>query len=130
MISYSAVSPEPSQTIWPLLAEPARWRRWAPHLLRTAGLGEPEVQAGRRGVVILAPGVLVPVRIVGKVPGQEWSWTVGPVRLRHAVMAKAEHGSVVRVEVVAPRPLEVAIRATYGPLIRVFLANLVRVAGR
>jgi hypothetical protein len=62
VISYLARRPGPPQSLWPWVAEPGRWRRWAPHLLATRGL-------------------------------------------------------------------ETMVRLIYGPLIRLFLANLVRVAG-
>jgi len=75
------------------------------------------------------PGLLVPVRVLDKVPGRSWSWSVGPLRLGHAVKPAAGGGSEVRVEVRGPLLLEVLVGATYGPIIRLLLANPVRVAG-
>ena len=129
VIAYTAVSSAPAEDVWPLLAEPARWRRWAPHLREAVGLGSPEVEPGRRGAVIAVPGLLVPVRVLDKMPGRSWSWSVGPLRLGHAVRPAAGDGSEVRVEVRGPLLLEVLVGATYGPIIRLLLANLARVAG-
>ena len=130
VIAYTAVSSAPAEDVWPLLAQPARWRRWVPHLREAVGLGRPEVEPGRRGLVIAAPGLLVPVRVLDKVPGRCWTCSVGPLRLGHAVTPAKGGGREVRVELRGPLWLEVLVGATYGPLIRLLLANLVRVAGR
>src|SRR5829696_215326 len=54
MLRYEAESSAPPRVVWPLLAEPARWHEWAPHVRGAIRLGAPEVVAGRRGFVRLA----------------------------------------------------------------------------
>ena len=77
-----------------------------------------------------APGLVIPVQILTKSPGREWTWRAGPVRIGHEVIPRSSGGSEVRVKVSAPPVLEQIVGLTYGPFIRLLLANLVRVAGR
>jgi hypothetical protein len=114
---------------WPLLAEPARWSAWAPHIRGAVGLGTPEVQAGRLGVVIVAFIAPVPVRVADKVDGRSWDWLTGPVRIRHQVEPDPE-GCLLSIAVWAPAPLESVIGVTYGPLMRWVLRRLAVVAAR
>jgi carbon monoxide dehydrogenase subunit G len=129
VLAFTATCDAPPETVWKLIAEPAQWHRWAPHVRGAKGLGDPEVQRGLRGTVRLAPAVPLPVSIVAKRAGRYWDWRVGPVEIRHAVSPRGD-GSEVRVEVRGPTPLEITIGATYGPLIRLLVANLARVAAR
>src|SRR4051812_39138353 len=109
---------------WPLLAQPARWHEWAPHVRGAWGLGEPEVEVGRRGVVRLAGVVPVQASTVAKDPNNSWTWRVGgAVTMEHRV----EPGAVV-VTLEAPGPLENALGAAYGPVIRLMLRRLSRTA--
>lgn len=85
------------------------------------------MQAGRRGVVMLGGAAPIPVRITAKSPGRSWDWRVGLVDMSHEVRPSA-HGSEVRLEIAAPRPIEAGLRITYGPLIALLLRNLARVA--
>jgi len=115
--------------VWTLLAEPSRWSQWAPHIRGARGLGHPEIQAGRRGVVMLGGAAPIPVRITAKSPGRAWDWQVGPVNMSHEVRATA-NGSEVRMAITAPRLIEAGLRISYGPLIALLLRNLARVAAR
>jgi hypothetical protein len=115
------------ETVWALLAEPARWSAWAPHLRGAEGLGTPEVAEGARGAARLLGVVPVPATIVGKEPGRSWTWRVGPVTLAHRVDA-APGGAMVRFDVSAPAPLERVLRVTYAPVIALVARNLARVA--
>lgn len=112
---------------WRLTAEPAQWHRWAPHIRGASGLGEPEVEAGRFGFIVLASGLRVPARITDKQAAQSWDWRVGPVEMRHGVEARSD-GCEVRVELSAAAPVELALRTSYGPLIGLLVRNLARVA--
>ena len=112
-----------------MIAEPAQWHRWAAHVRGASGLGKPEVEAGRRGFVLLAPGFSVPTRITDKQAGQWWDWHVGPVDMRHSVEARPD-GCEVRVELSAAAPVELALRASYGPVIGLLVCNLARVAAK
>ena len=104
---------------WDLLARPARWPEWAPHVGGAWGLGEPEVEAGRTGAARLFGLLPVPARITAKSAGRDWTWQVGPVRMRHWVAEGA-----VGIDLTAPGPLESALGATYGPVIRWSLRRL------
>ena len=128
MLTYAAPSPATPEHAWPFMARPALWPRWAPHLRGAWGLGDPEVEPGARGAVRLLGVVPVPARILAKDPGRSWSWQVGPATLVHRVEPAAGGGSVVAVDISAPGPVEAALRVTYGPLVRLLLRNLARVA--
>lgn len=43
-LCYHAHSTAAPASVWRLLAEPAQWSRWAPHIRGTRGLGDPEVR--------------------------------------------------------------------------------------
>ncbi|MGK2937371.1 MAG: SRPBCC family protein [Solirubrobacteraceae bacterium] len=53
MLTYEAASPAPAEQAWPLLARPNRWHEWAPHVRGASGVGDDEVQPGRRGAAML-----------------------------------------------------------------------------
>lgn len=82
---------------------------------------------GGAGFVIVGPGLPIPARITGKVPGRSWDWRVGPVDMRHAVTAR-DLGCEVRIELDGPGTVELTLRASYGPLIALLVRNLARVA--
>lgn len=127
MLTYAASSTGSPQAAWRLVAEPAQWHRWAAHVRGASGLGKPEVETGRRGFILLAPGLPVPARITAKQAGRWWDWRVGPVEVRHRVETRPQ-GCEVRVELRAAAPVELALRASYGPLISLLVRNLARVA--
>jgi hypothetical protein len=110
---------------WALLATPARWHEWAPHVRGAWGLGEPEVEAGRRGAVRLLGALPVPAAIVSKDDNnRSWTWQVGgAVTMEHAVTP----GAVV-ITLSAPAPLERALGVAYGPVIALMLRRLSRTA--
>jgi hypothetical protein len=127
VITYAERSSAPPSQAWKLIAEPARWHEWAPHVRGAWGLGAPEVQAGARGAVRLLGLMPVPAKIVDKQPGRSWTWRVGPVEMVHRV-DRRRGGSSVAVDMSAPGPLEPALRAAYGPVVRAVLRRLARVA--
>lgn len=111
---------------WSLLSRPARWHEWAPHLRGAWGLSgtDGEVAVNARGAVRLLGAIPVPVAITAKTLRREWTWRVGGlVDMDHRV----EPGRVA-VELRAPRAIEAALAATYGPLIALLLARLSRSA--
>jgi hypothetical protein len=77
----------PAAEVWSLLAEPARWREWSPYVRGGEGLGEPEVEAGAVGKVVLLGGVRIDARILAVERGRSWTWEVGGMRVRHEVEA-------------------------------------------
>lgn len=111
------------------MSQPARWPEWAPHVRGAWGLGSPEVQVGRLGLVRLLGAPVVPARITRKRSGRMWAWKVGPVELTHRVESR-ERGSTVAVDIDAPPAIEAVLAATYGPLVRVLVRRLARVAER
>jgi hypothetical protein len=136
VLTYEAESDAPPSAAWALMAEPARWSQWAPHLRGAWRLGSPEVEPGARGAARLLGVVPVPATVTGKsVAGvggtvSWWSWRVGPVELIHRVGPRAGGGSVVGVDMRAPAPIEAALRVSYGPVVQVLVRNLARVAAR
>ena len=128
VLTYSATSSAAPGRAWDLIARPERWHEWAPHIRGAWGLGSPEVVTGRLGAVRLFGVLPVPARIVGKRPGREWAWRVGPAVLVHRVSPRRAGGCVVAVDITAPGPVEAALGATYGPLVRQLVRRLARVA--
>lgn len=127
MLSYEADSAARPAAAWRLMAEPARWPRWAPHIRGAWGLGRPEVEPGSIGVVRLFGLPVVPARILAKTPGRSWTWQVGPAVLVHRVHRRGR-GARVAVDITAPAPVEAVVRLTYGPLVALLVRNLARVA--
>jgi hypothetical protein len=109
-----------------MIASPARWPEWAPHVRGAWGLGAPEVQEGARGAARLLGVVPVPAKITAK-SERSWTWKVGPATMVHRVEPRGS-GCVVAIDLSAPGPLEGALAATYGPVIQMMLNNLARVA--
>ncbi len=133
MLTYEAESDAPPAAAWRLMAEPARWSQWAPHLRGAWRLGSPEVEPGARGAARLLGVVPVPATVTGKSvagPVRWWSWRVGPVELMHRVGPRAGGGSIVGVDMRAPAPVEAALRVSYGPVVQALVRNLARVAAR
>lgn len=128
MLSYEAESTAAPTEAWNLMARPGRWKEWAPHIRGAWGLGAPEVQVGKRGLVRVLGAPLVPARITRKRAGRVWAWKVGPVELTHRVESRAGGGSLVATEIDAPAPLEATLGVTYGPLVQLLMKRLARVA--
>jgi len=129
MISYRAKSDADPEAAWELMARPARWSSWSPHVRGAWGLGAPEIRPGAVGAVRLLGVVPVPARILDKQPGRSWAWRLGPVEMVHRVRPLGE-GCEVAVDVIAPRPLQPLLRATYGPIIALTVRRLAREAER
>lgn len=129
MLIYSAASTGSPGAAWRLIAEPAQWHRWAPHIRGATGLGAPEVEAGCSGLVLLMPALPVPAHITDKRTGHWWDWRVGPVEMRHRVEATPT-GCTVCIELAAAAPVELAMRVSYGPVIRLVVRNLARIAAQ
>ena len=116
---------EPARA-WALLARPARWHEWAPHIRGAWGLGEPEVRVGARGAARLLGVVPVPAVVTAKQEGRSWTWRVGPVDMVHAVRPGDGGGCEVAVELHAPAPVEALLARTYGPLCGVLVRRLAK----
>jgi Polyketide cyclase / dehydrase and lipid transport len=86
MPGFESVETEASPTeVWSLLAEPARWHEWSPYVAGAEGLGEPEVEAGAVGAVVLRGGGRIGAEILAVVPGRSWTWQVKGLRIRHEI---------------------------------------------
>jgi hypothetical protein len=129
MLRYNASSDAPSNELWPLLARPERWPEWAPHLRGAWGLGWPEVKPGATGAARLFGFMPVPATIVRKRHGRSWAWKVGPVEMDHRLVP-TQRGTDVEVTLKAPRPVELALAATYGPVMKLALRRLATRPGR
>ncbi len=123
MFTCQARSEASAAEAWELLARPDRWHEWAPHVRGAWGLGEPEVEEGRRGYARLMGVLPVPARITEVTAGSSWTWQVGPALMAHRVEPRGE-GCLVVVEIEAPAPLEAPLRAFYRPLVELLLARL------
>jgi hypothetical protein len=132
VVSHEVESRAPPAVAWALVARPARWHEWAPHVRGAWGLHGPdgEVRLGARGVARLLGAIPVPATVTGKVPGHAWTWRVGPVELDHRVEPRTGGGCVVAVDLRAPAPLEAVLRVTYGPVVALLVRNLARAAER
>ena len=127
MLTYSARSSASPEAAWALIARPARWSEWAPHLRGAWGLGEPEVRVGALGAARLLGAVPVPARIIAKRTGRAWTWRVGPVVMVHRVEPRSA-GSEIAVDLKAARPVEALLAVTYGPVVAALVRRLARVA--
>lgn len=129
MIRVEARSSGPATEAWSLLARPARWPEWSPHVRGARGLGAPEVTEGCAGAVLLLGLPVVPARITEVVPGRSWRWRVGPIDMNHEVLVEGE-GCLISVSLSAPRPLELGLRLSYAPVMALAVRNLARKAAR
>ncbi|WP_205696056.1 SRPBCC family protein [Conexibacter sp. SYSU D00693] len=134
MLRYASAARADPAVAWSLIARPSRWPAWAPHLRGAWGLAGTDgwVREGARGAARLLGAVPVPARIVRVVDGTSWTWRVGGVEMDHRVepAAPGEGGCVVAVTMSAPAPVELALRATYGPVVSLLVDHLARAAER
>jgi len=127
VLTYSAKTSASPATAWALLARPARWHEWAPHIRGAWGLGQPEVTRGARGAAKLLGVVPVPARVTAKQGGASWTWMVGPVEMVHRV-GPTRDGAEVAIDLLAPRAIEAALAVSYGPLVGALVRRLAAVA--
>lgn len=128
MPTWSAESAATPSAAWALLARPAAWSAWAPHVRGAWRLGEPEVRVGAVGAARLLGGLPVPAKVTGKTPGRSWTWLVGGVvEMVHRVEPRPG-GCTVALDLHAPGPLQAALAASYGPVIQWMLRRLARAA--
>jgi hypothetical protein len=123
VLRYRVHSEAAPTDLWPLLARPDRWPEWAPHVRGAWNLGDFEVEEGAQGAARLLGVVPVPATIVRKRPGRSWAWRVGPVDMDHRLVPQ-RRGTTVEVTVNAPAAVELALRASYGPLMMLALRRL------
>ena len=132
MLRYASRSTGPPAEAWALLARPARWHQWSPHVRGAWGLGGADgvVRPGARGAARLLGIVPVPAVVTHVDAPRTWTWKVGPVEFGHEVRALRDGGCEVATALRAPRALEPVLAMTYGPVIALLMRNLARVAAR
>jgi uncharacterized protein YndB with AHSA1/START domain len=119
----------PAAAVWSLLAEPARWHEWSPYVAGAEGLGEPEVEAGAVGTVVLRGGLRIGVEILEVVPGHSWTWRVRGLRIRHEVVATPS-GSRLAMVPEGSGPVWGPAAFAYRLPTALIARNVARVAGR
>ncbi|MCW2957518.1 MAG: hypothetical protein JWP18_321 [Solirubrobacterales bacterium] len=133
MLERSADSQATVGAVWDLMARPANWSHWAPHVRgawRLAG-SDGTVREGARGAARLLGALPVPVVITEVRPGRSWKWRVaGIMDMDHRVSPRRAGGSTVTVTLDGPAPLRAALAVTYAPLVGVLVARLARIAER
>lgn len=130
MLRYEARSSADPATAWALVAEPARWHEWSPHVRGAWGLGEPEVQRGAKGAAKLLGVVPIPAKVTAISQGRSWTWSVGIMELDHRVEPDGEGGSIVGVDLRSSPAMEAVLKLTYGPWCGLLVKNLARVAAQ
>ena len=130
MLRYASRSTGPPAEAWALLARPARWHEWSPHVRGAWGLGDGEVRAGARGAARLLGVVPVPAAVTRVDAPRAWTWRVGPVELGHEVGRSATAAARWPRRCARRARLEPLLAATYGPVVALLMRNLARVAAR
>ena len=115
--------------VWSLLAEPRRWHEWSPYVAGGEGLGEPEVEAGAAGVVVLRGGVRIGAEILEVVPGRSWTWRVKGLEIRHEVHP-TRRGARLTMTPSGSGPLWAPIAAGYRLPTALIARNIARVAAK
>jgi uncharacterized protein YndB with AHSA1/START domain len=113
--------------VWSLLAEPARWHEWSPYVAGAEGLGDPEVEAGAIGAVVLRGGMRVGAEILEVVPGRSWTWQVKGLRIRHEVEPTPQ-GARLTMTPEGSSPIWSPIAAAYRLPTALIARNVARVA--
>lgn len=122
--------------LWALLASPAQWSRWAPHIRgATSTVGATTVTAGDT-VRIEGWGPLRVTTTITRVdPGSRWDFSVD-LPAGHRLVATHEVATeppAVQVRMAlrgpAPRPVGVTLLAAYRPLAVLALHRLVSLGG-
>ncbi len=117
----------PPERVWDLIARPARWREWSLYVRGAEGLGDPEVEAGAKGSVILTGGLRVAAKIITVEPGRSWSWKVGGIIVDHEIEPTAD-GCRLSMPVRAARTAWSPLALAYGPVVDLFTGRIARVA--
>lgn len=131
MRTWTASCTAPAAAVWPLLARPAEWSRWAPHVSGAWSLGEPEVRAGAIGAARVLGLLPLPARITDVHAGREWVWRIGALGLLemvHRITPSPGGGCEVAVDVIAAPPLDRMVALVYGGTIEAALRRLARLA--
>jgi hypothetical protein len=115
--------------VWSLIARPARWHEWSPYVLGGDRLGDPEVEAGATGSVVLRGGLRIAAEILEVVPGKSWTWQVKGLRIRHEV-EPSRSGCLLAMTPEGSGPLWAPAALIYRLPTTLIAHNLARVADR
>jgi uncharacterized protein YndB with AHSA1/START domain len=119
----------PPDAVWSLIARPGRWREWSPYVVGAEGLGEPEVEVGAVGSVVLRGGLRVGAEILEVVPGRSWAWRVKGLVIRHEV-EPVPGGTRLSMTPKGDRPLLAPLALAYRLPTALIARNVARVARR
>jgi uncharacterized protein YndB with AHSA1/START domain len=118
----------PAEAVWALIARPDQWHRWSPHVSGAEGLGEPEVELGAKGHVVLRGGVRIPAEVTEVSPGRSWTWKVGGIIVHHKVTPRGGDGCRLEMPVESDgRPWGIAA-ALYSPFVEAIARRIARIA--
>lgn len=147
-MTVTRVGAAPADRVWQLLATPACWPAWAPHMAHVTGEDRrtapgPVAVGQRLRIETVVPGVVVPVRVTDVEEGDSWTMVaelpVGEVRSSHRVVAGAGAGGGEQTAVTVamrwlgpalpgPVPLGRLLLAPYHPVAALSVRRLLHLA--
>jgi hypothetical protein len=119
----------PPDAVWSLIARPDRWHEWSPYVAGAEGLGEPEVEAGAVGSVLLPGGLRIGAEILEVVAGRSWAWRVKGLVIRHQV-EPVPRGTRLSMIPEGDGPLWAPLALAYRLPTALIARNVARVARR
>jgi uncharacterized protein YndB with AHSA1/START domain len=119
----------PPDAVWSLIARPGRWHEWSPYVAGAEGLGEPEVEVGAVGSVLLRGGLRLGAEILEVVPGRSWAWRVKGLVIRHEV-EPVSGGTRLSMTPEGDGPLWAPVALAYRVPTTLIARNVARVARR
>jgi uncharacterized protein YndB with AHSA1/START domain len=130
MLRFGTVTVDaPPGAVWPLLARPERWHEWSPYVRGGERLGEPEVEEGAVGSIVMRSGLRIAAEILEVVPGRSWAWRVKGLVIRHEVAA-TPRGTRLSITPEGDGPLWAPLALAYRLPTALIARNVARIAGR
>jgi uncharacterized protein YndB with AHSA1/START domain len=130
MLGFGRVTIDaPPTAVWSLIARPDRWHEWSPYVVGAEGLGEPEIEEGAIGSVLLRGGLRLGAEILEVVPGRSWAWRVKGLVIRHEV-EPVPGGTRLSMTPKGDGPLWAPLALAYRLPTALIARNVARVAGR
>jgi hypothetical protein len=127
--SGSVTVDAPAAEVWSLIARPGRWHEWSPYVSGAEGLGEPEVEPGAVGSVVVRGGLRIGAEILEVVPGRSWAWQVKGLVIRHEV-EPVPRGTRLSMTPEGDGPLWAPLALAYRLPTGLIVRNIARVAQR
>ncbi len=115
--------------VWSLIARPDRWNEWSPYVAGAERLGEPEVEEGAVGSVLLRGGVRFGAEILEVIPDRSWAWRVRGMVIRHEV-EPTPGGTRLSMTPEGDGPLWAPLALAYRLPTALIARNVARVARR